>query len=505
MAMKDGRARVSVAAVDLGAASGRVARVDFNGLELEIEVIRRFPHNPQARGSRLEWNLPFLWSEISSGLSQLANSFTPASVGVDTWGVDYGLYDATGGLIENPLAYREQARIDAFDQLSATIGTGNLYMATGNQVMAINTLFGLAAENTQRPGMLESASLMLMMADIFHRKLAGTAVTEFSMASTSGMLDMRTGTWAYDLLDQVGIPRHILPELVQPGTLLGPVVGELSELGLAGVKVIVPAAHDTASAVLAIPHTNDHTMFISSGTWSLVGVVTDKPLINAKTLGYNLTNEGGYGGSIRLLRNVMGLWMLQESRRTWAGLGDDADFATLVAQAEREPKLQSMVDPSDSFFFPPGDMPRRIQDYCRAVGQPVPETRAQVVRTIIDSLAMGYRQTMDIIAEVTGTPIEVVRVVGGGSLNAALQQATADATGLPTMCGAVEATALGNAAAQLITLGEFSNVEEAWDAISRTSKERLFEPQDYAIYNDKYAEFCSLAGNFSRQQALQRG
>lgn len=501
-----GGSAISVAAVDLGAESGRVAQVSFDGSTLNLDIVRRFPHQPLPRGRRLEWNLPHLWSEISAGLAELAKRHTPLSVGVDSWGVDFGMFDSAGALMENPLAYREQARIDAFDAVTKSVGSDFLYEHTGAQVLPINTLFGLAAELTERPGLFDSVDYLLMMADVFHRQLAGTAVTEYTMASTSGMLDMRNATWSSTILDAVGIPMRIMPELVTPGTVLGTVTGDLADAGLRDTKVIVPAAHDTASAVLAIPYADRNTLFVSSGTWSLVGVVIDSPIITDQTRQHNITNEGGYGNTIRLLRNVMGLWMLQESRRQWEREGLSVDYTDLVAMASAEPKLRSMVDPSDTFFFPPGDMPGRIREYCQAVGQPVPETPSQIARTIFDSLALGYRHTLETLSAITGDPITTVRVVGGGSQNEALQQATADATGRPTICGAVEATALGNAAAQLISLGEFASTSQAWDAIAHSTSERVFEPKEHAAYDEVYEEFCSLREKFEHaQMAGKRG
>lgn len=492
---------ITVAAVDLGAESGRVTKALFDGTVLDLEVVRRFPHEPRARGARLEWNLEHLWSEISDGLTDLTADHSPASVGVDSWGVDFGLYDQEGLLTENPLAYREQARIDAHDRVTGQLGSNFLYEHTGTQVLPINTVFGLAAELSLRPDVLHSASHLLMMADVFHHKLAGTRVTEYTMASTTGMMDMRSGQWSTTVLDAVGIPRHVMPEIVQPGSVLGPVIGDLAPHGLSDTQVILPAAHDTASAVLAIPFTSPNTLFVSSGTWSLVGVVLLEPIINAATAAYNITNEGGYANTIRLLRNVMGLWMLQESRRQWEREGLSIGYGELVKMAGREPKLRSLVDPSDTFFFPPGDMPTRIREYCASVGQPVPETPAQVARTIFDSLAMGYRQTLETLADIIGKSIDGIRVVGGGSKNEVLQQATADATGRPTVCGAVEATALGNAAAQLISLGEFANVADAWQAIAASTSERVYEPKEHGLYDEVYPEFCSLREKFVNAQA----
>jgi rhamnulokinase len=274
--------------------------------------------------------------------------------------------------------------------------------------------------------------------------------------------------------------------------MLGPLIGDLAQGGLAKTQVILPAAHDTASAVVSIPDVENNCMFISSGTWSLVGVVTPRPVISAQTFGFNLTNEAGYPNNIRLLRNVMGLWMLQECRRTWAASGDTKDYAELVELAAKEPALRSMVDPADNAFLAPDDMPRRIQEYCHAAGYPVPETMAQIVRTIIDSLAMSYRIAAEDIASASGHNIETIRVVGGGANNSLLQQATADATGLPVITGAAEATVLGNVAVQLIALGELSGLDQAWQVISQSVSEKTYLPQNAEHYSEHAQEFRAL-------------
>lgn len=485
--------KLTIAAVDLGAESGRVARVDFDGSTLDLSVVRRFPHQPLEVNGRSHWNFDFLWSEISQGLFDLGDATTVTSVGVDTFGVDYGVFDSAGELMEAPLTYREAARSEAFDRVVASIGREELYRHTGSQVAPINTLFALAADQHLRPGFLKDASYFLMLADVFHRKLAGSTVTEYTMVSTSGMYDMANGDWAWDLIDSLSLPRHLFPEVAKPGTKVGRIIGDLATRGLSRAEVILPAAHDTASAVVSIPDVDKNCMFISSGTWSLVGVVTPSPIITADTYRFNLTNEAGFPDNIRLLRNLMGLWMVQECRRTWAAEGDTKDYPELVALATAEPALRSLVDPADNAFLAPGDMPTRIQDYCVAAGYPVPETQAQIVRTIIDSLAMSYRITVEDLEQASGVTIASIRVVGGGVNNSLLQQATADATGLPVIAGASEATVLGNAAVQLIALGELTSIKDAWQIVSASVNEKTYLPQNADQYAQAAEEFRSLA------------
>lgn len=483
---------LTIAATDLGAESGRVARVDFDGQTLDLSVVRRFLHTPWDDNGRLRWNMDFLWSEVSQGLSELADEATIASVGVDTFGVDYGLFDSEGQLIEDPLTYREAGRSDAFEKAVDALGREHLYLATGTQVAPINTVFGLAADQERRPELLSSASYFLMLPDLFHTRLAGSTATEYTMVSTSGMYDMAKDEWAWELIDELDIPRHLFPEVAKPGTNLGVVRGELARGGLSKTRVILPAAHDTASAVVSIPRVDQACMFISSGTWSLVGVVTPSPVVTPETFRFNLTNEAGYPHNIRLIRNLMGLWMLQECRRAWFDEGDTRDYPELVALAENEPVLRSMIDPADNAFLAPGDMPTRIQDYCAAAGFPVPQTKAEIVRTIIDSLAMSYRIAAEDLRVASGQPIDSIRVVGGGGNNALLQQATADATGLAVITGATEATVLGNAAVQLISLGEIASLDQAWDVISASTSEQTYTPRNTGAYDDRAEEFRSL-------------
>jgi len=490
---------LSLAAVDLGAESGRVARVDFDGTSLSLDIARRFLHSPDDVAGRLRWNIPFLWSEIQQGLTTLGEATEVTSVGVDTFGVDYGLFTSSGDLIENPVTYREEPRRRAFDDVLKTHSRETLYRQTGTQVAPINTVFALAADQALRPELFTDTSHFLMLADIFHHMLAHTSATEYTMVSTSGLFDMVNKEWAWDLIDSLAIPRHIFPHIIPPGTKLGTIRGELATAGLRDTEVILPATHDTASAVVTIDQRGPASMFISSGTWSLVGVVTPTPVVTDATFALNLTNEAGYPDNIRLLRNLMGLWMVQECRRYWAEQGHTMDYAELADRAAKEQPLVSMVDPADNAFLAPGNMPRRIQDYCHQAGYPVPESPAQIIRTIIDSLAMSYRIAAEDLQSVTGQTIECVRVVGGGINNTLLQQATADATGLPVITGATEATVLGNAIVQLIALGELGSTAEGWDAIQNSIQERTYQPKNPQLYSDKAEEFRQLAKRVSSE------
>ncbi|MEO6826954.1 MAG: rhamnulokinase family protein [Microbacteriaceae bacterium] len=493
----------TVAAVDIGAESGRVAAAQFDGTRLELTVHHRFPNEPAEVDGWLQWDLDGLWHQISDGLASLARLGPVASVGVDTWGLDYGLYDGTGKLLCPPVAYRDQHRIPVFERVLREVGASAIYGATGIQLMEINTLFGLLADAELRPELLARAQRMLMMPDVFHRLLSGSSVTEASAASTTGMYDMGADRWARGLIERVGLPTRILPEVVASGTDVGQVIGGLADAGLAGTRVVLPPAHDTASAVLAIPDAGEDTLFISSGTWSLVGVVLDKPIISDASRRANVTNERGFGATVRFLRNVMGLWILQECRRQWQRDGHEVDYSTLVGLAGSETPLQSVINSNATEFLAPGDMPSRIRAYCARHRMPVPESIGQVARTIIDSLALGYRLAAEDIAAITGVPLRSIAVVGGGGKNLLLQQATADAIGLPVTCWAEEATALGNAASQLRALGEVGSVEQIWEVIRASTKTRSFQPRPSGRWDEAAAMLRGLEREESRRRGLE--
>lgn len=417
----------------------------------------------------LRWDLHTLWAEVQAGLGLLDAGNTPiASIGVDTWGVDYGLLDPDGRLVDTPTCYRDPRNVRAMKHAVDTIGAETLYDATGVQLIAINTIFSLLADIQEKPGRLASATKLLMMPDVFHHLLSGSTATEYTAASTSGLFDMQSGRWSENLLTRLGIPLDLMPEVLPPGTDVGPLLGKYTG-SLRGSRVILPAAHDTASAVVGAPLSDPTAMFISSGTWSLVGVETAHAVVTGKSRHANLTNEGGYGGTIRLLRNVMGLWILQNCRRQWTEEGLDLTYAEIAALAEHEPGLESVINPDAEDFLAPGDMPRRIQDYCHQMGIPVPHGVGAIARCVIDSLALSYRCVAEAVTEVTGIAPCAINIVGGGASHALLSQLTADATGLPVHCGPVEATALGNAAVQLAALGELDGLADIRKVIAAST------------------------------------
>lgn len=488
----------TVAAVDLGAESGRVTAVEFDGRRLSVQVISRFQNTPRVRDGLLRWDIDNLWQHITTGLLELAAGGTSigstpiASVGVDTWGVDYGLLDAAGRLIDAPVSYRDGRNSACFTEALQTVGPRRLYSASGVQLLPINTIFALMADARDRPDRLAAAGTLLMMPDVFHHKLSGARVSEYTAVSTSGAYDMAAGRWATELLAELGVPVHMLPEVVAPGTEVGPLTGPLATGSLAGARVILPPAHDTASAVVGVPDPRPGGLFVSSGTWSLAGVEVDRPVITAASRDANLTNEGGYASTIRLLRNVMGLWILQECRRQWQREGISLSYPDLVELATLEQPLASVINPDAGEFLAPGDMPRRIRDYCVRHRIAVPTTVGAVARCIFDSLALSYRAVVDDLERVTGTRPHAVDIVGGGSNNGLLSQLTADATGLPVHCGPVEATALGNGAVQLATLGEFGGLAEIRQVIANSTEIVRYDPNGGDEWAAALAELRAL-------------
>lgn len=483
----------AVAAIDLGAESGRVALVEFDGERLELDVQHRFPNTPRPVDGILRWDYTSLSREISQGLAKAGQSHARiGSVGADTWGLDFGLYGADGKILDDPSCYRDSRNVTQFSRALETVGADRLYAATGIQLNEINSLYALMDDAQNHPQRLKVATNLLLMPDVFHNMLSGSTVTEFTIASTSGLFDMSTRSWATGLLDELGIPTHMLPEVAMAGTDVGALLPEYRTGGLAQARVTLPAGHDTASAVAAIPFGGPDEAFISSGTWSLVGVVREDPLISEASRRANLTNEGGYAGDIRLLNNVMGLWLLQTCRRQWAADGHDIGYAELAEAASREPGLVTVINPNAVDFLAPGDMPGRIEEYCRRNNLAVPATIPAMARCIVDSLALSYRHSLERTAAATGRPITAINVVGGGVNNALLQQATADATSLPVRCGAAEATALGNAGIQFIALGEISGLDELRSIIGAGFAGTTYEPRPDPRWDEAAAGFEKL-------------
>ncbi|THG29327.1 rhamnulokinase [Naasia lichenicola] len=466
---------LTIAAVDLGAESGRLIAARYDGNRIDLDVVRRFANTPITVDEIPRWDIEGLWGQIASGLVTLGGTDVIASVGVDSWGVDLGLF-RDGELLELPVTYRDPRRRRGFERAMSAVGAERIFAATGSQLHEINGVYGLVEDQQSRPQLIAAAEQLLMIPDIFHQRLSGVFASEYSVASTSGMYDVGAGRWADGLMTELGLPTSLLPEIIAPGTTLGRIRLADAAPGLAQTLVIAPAAHDTASAVVAMPGLGANTLFISSGTWSLAGVLLDHPVVSDAVRERNLTNEGGYAGTVRLLRDIVGLWILQECRRDWEKQGIRLSYEELGTMIESEAPLRAWIDVDSGEFLHAGGMPDRIRAACERQGMPVPETPAQVARVVVDSLALAYKVVVDDLEAVTGQRISGVSVAGGGTANRALQRATASATGVPVTTWSREATALGNAAVQLQALGEITSPEDFASVIAASSTPETFEP-----------------------------
>ncbi|MGI8449972.1 MAG: rhamnulokinase [Streptosporangiaceae bacterium] len=483
----------AVAAVDLGASGGRVMvgqvsagrAGDADGGQLDLHEAHRFANTPVRVLGTLHWDILGLYRGMLEGLGAAARSFELASAGIDSWGVDYGLLDAGGALLGNPVHYRDARTDGVADEVLATIPAADLYAVTGIQQMSSNTIYQLAA--AARTPQLAAARTLLLIPDLLAYWLTGEIGAEVTNASTTRLYDTRARAWAWDLIGRAGLPARLFPALRQPGSVIGPlrpeVAGEPRLSGLGGSRaggplpVIAVGSHDTASAVVAVPAQGWDFAYISCGTWSMVGVELDQPVLTEASRAANFTNETGVDGTIRYLRNVMGLWLLQESVRTWSAAGQRAGLAALLDEAAKLPPLQVVVDPDDPAFLPPGDMPARIAEAARRTGQRPPSDPPAVVRCILDSLALAYRACLREVQELSGRAVGTVHVVGGGVRNALLLQLTADACGLPVVAGPAEAAALGSILVQARTLGAAPGDLAGMRGLLRATQElRRFEP-----------------------------
>jgi rhamnulokinase len=472
-------------AVDLGAESGRLMLATLQAGRLALEEVCRFANGPLRIQSSLRWNTAGLWREIVAGLRQVAARGVPvAGVSVDSWGLDYVLMRAGEPQLGLPFCYRD-SRTDA--PYAEVLGNGDapeIFARTGIQFMPINTLYQLLADTRRDPAFLGSAERFLMIGDWFHFLLSGTAAQEASNASTTQIYDPVAGQWSWELIRRFGLPAAIFPEVVPPCTRLGPLLEDVrNETGLGPVEVVAGCTHDTGAAVAAVPARGERWAYLSSGTWSLLGVELPKPLINEAVRRANFTNEIGCGGTSRFLKNVVGLWILQECRRDWAQQGRHFTYETLTRLAADAEPLRSLIHPDDPRFARPDRMPDKIREFCRETGQPVPETPGQVARCVLESLALLYRQVLEKLEELTGVTVEVLHIVGGGSQSALLNQFAANATGRKVLAGPVEASAVGNALLQAMALGHIGSLSELREVVRASFPMEAFEPRDPAPWD----------------------
>lgn len=484
--------------VDLGAESGRVVAGLFDGHSVRLEELHRFPNGPVNVGGTLRWNVLGLWHEIQQGLAAAAARFGDEvrSIGVDTWGVDYVLLSAQDELLGLPWHYRDGRTTGMLATACERVPREEIFAATGLQFMELNTLYQLLAMKRDHPELLDQARRLLLIPDYFHWLLCGSRVVEFTNATTTQCFDPARNDWATELLGRFGLPGEIFPEVVPPGTSLGRLRSDVAAAaGLDRINVIAPATHDTGSAVAAVP--TDRTgsaswTYISSGTWSLMGAEVNGAVTGPSTLAVNATNEGGIDGTFRLLKNIMGLWLVQECRRAFARAGRDVDYGTLTRQATDAPAFVSLVNPDDPSFLKPPCMPTAIRDFCRRTGQPEPASDGAMIRCALESLALKYRDVLEQIESLTGETSEVIHVVGGGSQNGLLNQFTADACGRPVIAGPVEATVLGNVLVQARADGALDSLGDIREVVANSTQPDTFTPTNPSAWDKARERFAGL-------------
>ncbi len=486
------------AAVDLGAESGRVIVGRFDGQKLGLEVAHRFPNTPTRAGGTFYWDILRLWSDIGEGLTKVAHMGEIAGIGVDTWGVDFGLLDKDDQLLGNPVHYRDSRNDGMIDYADSIVPKSEIYASTGLQFLPFNTLFQLLALKKSESAQLDAAKSLLFTPDLLHFWLSGVKKTEYTIASTSQMLDANKRSWDEELLRRFNLPTGILCDLVPPGSILGSVREDVAKrFGLKSkTSVIAPGGHDTASAIVAVPwESGSNSAYLSSGTWSLMGLELDAPLISSQTQQLGFTNEGGAGNTIRFLKNIAGLWLVQECRRAFLRAGQEISYADLTTMAELAGDDGPFVEPDDARFAAPLSMPEALASYCRETNQKVPTSPGELVRCCLDSLALKYRFTFEKLGELRGKQLDSLHIVGGGTQNRLLSQFTADCLGVPVICGPVEATAMGNILIQAMARGEIGGLNEIRAVVRNSEHTEIFEPNlnEKARWDAKYERFSGFS------------
>ena len=483
-----------VLAFDFGASSGRAIIGSFDGEKITLKEVHRFTNDPVDLGGTLYWDVLRLFYEIKQGIvkAKIAGGFD--SIGIDTWGVDFGLIDKNGRLLENPVHYRDKRTSGLVEESFKSVPRQKMYDITGIQFMELNTLFQLISLKKQRPEMLERADKMLFMPDLFAYFLTGKMCSEYSIASTSQLIDINTRSWSKELLDAFGIKESLFASLTEPGTQLGNLSKEIcEECGVESVPVISVCGHDTQSAITAVPCESGDFAFLSSGTWSLFGTELQKPIVNETSLKINITNEGGFGGTTGFLKNIIGLWLIQESRRQWQREGKDYSYADLEKLALSEEPFKCFIDPDAPEFVPQGNIPERVREFCRKTGQYVPESVGEIMRCIYESLAMKYRMTFEKLCECTGKDYPVIHVIGGGTKDGLLCRMTASSCGKTVKAGPIEATVMGNVAVQLMSDGTIGSISEARKAVAASESLKTYEPENTDEWIKAYESFVKIA------------
>lgn len=481
-------------AIDLGAESGRAMLGALDGGVLSLTETHRFPNGPVRLPDGLHWDVLRLWSEIQSGIAAAVKSGARlSSIGIDTWGVDFALLDRDGALLGNPFHYRDTRTDGMLEEAFRRMPRAEIFARTGIQFMQINTLYQLLALAQAQSPILDVARTFVTIPDLFNYWLSGEIANEFTNATTTQCLDPRERDWARPVLGALGIPEHIFGRVAEPGASLGPLRPEVaSETGAGAAEVLLPACHDTGSAVVAVPARNESFAWISSGTWSIMGAEVRQPVLSERALAYNFTNEGGAFGRWRLSKNIMGLWLVQECRREWQRQGQDLTYEELTRLASQADPFLAVIDPDDGAFLHPGDMPGSIRAWCANTGQPIPETEGEVLRVALESLALKYRWVLEHVEELSGKRLDPIHIIGGGTKNRLLNQLTADATGRTVLTGPVEAAAIGNVLVQAIGLGDLGSLAEARAVVRDSFTVEEYHPHCRAGWDDAYKKLLKL-------------
>ena len=482
-----------VLAFDFGASSGRAILGIFDGEKIELQEVHRFSNDPVKINGTVYWDVQRLFFEIKQGILKAKEAGGFDSIGIDTWGVDFGLLRKDGTLVENPVHYRDARNDGMVEKATEYMSKERMYDITGIQFMDFNTIFQLLSLKENRPYILEEADKLLFMPDLLNYMLSGVKSTEFSIATTSQMVDLKTNNWSEEILNTFGINKNLLTDIAPTGAVIGQLSDEIcDELGVPKADIVSVAAHDTQSAITATPCEFDDFAFISCGTWSLFGTEVKEPIINEASKKLNVTNEGGYDYTTAFLKNICGLWLIQESRRQWIREGKEYSYAELEKLALECEPFKCFIDPDAPEFAPMGNLPRRVKEYCEKTGQYIPQTVGEIIRCIYESLALKYRYTFDGIKECTGKDYDRIHVMGGGTKDKLLLQMTAQSCNVNVYGGPIEATALGNVAIQLMSTGAIKDIKEARKIIAKGENLKLYEPKDNADWEKAYEDFKNI-------------
>ncbi len=485
-----------VLAFDFGASSGRAMLFEYDGNKVTMNEMHRFSNDPVMVNGEYHWDVLRLFFEIKQGILNTINAGHKdiEAIGIDTWGVDFGLFDENGKLITNPFHYRDTRTDGMMELADEKIGNKYIFEHTGIQFNFFNTIFQLFSMTQSNQPVLKIAKKLLFMPDIFNYMLTGVMKNEYTISSTSQLLNPYTKQWDKELIEKIGISPDLFCDIVKPGEVVGYLTDDIcEELGCPKIPVIAVGSHDTASAVASVPHTGGYDYaYISSGTWALMGIEIDEPLINDASFKYNLTNEGGVGDKIRFLKSIMGLWIIQESRRQWIREGKEFSFAELENAAWESEALKSFIDPDYSAFAGPGNMPRRIREFCEKTGQPVPQSEGEIIRCIAQSLAMKCASTVKGIEDVIGKKLDTIHMFGGGIKDTMVCKFIANATGKRVVAGPVEATSTGNALVQFMALGKIKDLTEARQVVKNSFDNVEYLPEDSAVWEEAYNKFIEI-------------